>query len=225
MKKKLLFLFSVMLAFLVIPTNAYASDAATDVITYDEYVSAVTEEYAKYGVDYKVLEGPDDDVVFTQDMLNERLAQVRQEQTSRLVSNGAARSVVGVSSSVEDGVGANGIEPRIAMPVTKNFDYTQRFSPVPGAAWADICLRLNGTYDVQYADPWSINSVQSFQKGGYLNFVSWTQLSSGGSMGAHSFTGWATGLLAVEYTEPNTGLLVGYTEEYTISHTWTNLTQ
>lgn len=224
MKKRLLFLFSVMLALLVMPINAYATDAGIGVISYDEYVSAVTREYAKYGVEYRVLEGPDEDVVFTQDMLDERIAQVQQEQVSRLVSNSAARLTASAASSIAGNVNETGMEPRIAMPVTKNFDYTQRFSPVPGLAWADICLRLNGTYDVQYADPWSINSVQSFQKGQYLNFVSWTQHSSGGSMGAHSFSGWATGLLAVEYTEPNTGLLVGYTEEYTISHTWTNLT-
>lgn len=223
MKKRLIFLFSVMLALFVVPTSVCATDTGTEAISYEDYVSAITGEYARYGVDCRVIEGPKEDVVFTQDMLDERVSQIRQEQVSRLASNAAANLAICVSNSGVDNAESLGIEPRIVMPVTENFDHIQRLSPVPGLAWADICLRLNGTYDVQYSHPQSINSVTSFQMGNYLNFVSWTQTSSGGSMGSHSFTGWATGLLTVEYTEPNSGILMGNTQEYTIAHTWTDL--
>lgn len=62
--------------------------------------------------------------------------------------------------------------------------------------------------------------------GPYVNFKSWTQNSASPSL--YTFPGstvkllalFVNGTLTVEYTEPNTGLLVGYTSSHALNNMW-----
>ena len=212
-------------------TPAFAlSPTATDdqIISFEEYFDAVHAEFAKYGIDYQVLE-KNDDFVFTQKILDDRLTEIREAMSQTSVSNNtdcdfnAATTVTTITPRTSTSGSSSTNAARI-MPVEQVYQYQQYLEcPVaPGLAWAYICIEVVALVDAQGGNLMSIEDYSSFQKGFYLNFVNWEQRSMEVEPDymTGSFTATVNGKLTVEYTEPHSGLLVGHTSEHTFSHTF-----
>lgn len=226
MKKLMSCILSLALCFsLAIPAFAFTSDPAENqVITFEEYFATVHEEFAKYGIDYQVIER-NDDFVFTQKVLNEKITEIQDTMSKTTVSYNRdydPDAEATVNSSVSS-VG-NEISAARIMPVEQVFQHEVYLECpyAPTLAWAYICMEVVALVDLQGGNLMSIESYSSFQKGAYLNFVSWQQrsMSVNPNYMAGTFRATVNGLLTVEYTEPTTGLLVGYTSEHTFSHTF-----
>lgn len=213
----------------VLAANETTYSDSSSVISFETYYDSVRSEYAKYGVGYEVIE-KNDDFVFTQQILDDKLAEIRKTMQNTTVSYNVNYNPQSVADSLEVFNEAaveshdNSAIIRNYMPVNKTYQYSKYLEcpAAPGLAWAYICMEVNAKIDIQYNDIMSILSYSSFQKGAYLNFVSWTQRSMKVTPNYTDdyITATVTGLLTVEYTEPNTNLLVGYTSEHTFSHTF-----
>lgn len=99
--------------------------------------------------------------------------------------------------------------------------YVSLFSP-SGMGSADFAITLTATADAQYDTFLNIKNYTCKQSGAYVNFKSWvvTSKSHKISNGNKNCTVTFVGDLTVEYTEPTTGLLVGYTSTHQIDCTF-----
>ena len=103
----------------------------------------------------------------------------------------------------------------------RSTQYVSLFSP-SGMGSADFAITLTATADAQYDTFLNIKNYTCKQSGAYVNFKSWvvTSKSHKISNGNKNCTVTFVGDLTVEYTEPTTGLLVGYTSTHQIDCTF-----
>ena len=220
MKKKIIaVLISISLVFSM-SVPAFAAEQSTDdtVISFETFYEALRSEYEKFGITFEVIERTDPDFVYTQGLLDNKIAEIRETMLNSHVMESTGIEIV------DSSIASNSITPYSYMPAEITYQHLQLLQcPAAGdLAWATICLEVVALVDGQYDDLMSIISYSSFQKGPYLNFVSWTQRSITVDPNYYNNSIWAsvTGLMTVEYTDPYIGMLVGYTSEHTISHTF-----
>lgn len=220
MKKKIIaVLISISLLFSM-SVPAFAAEPSTDdtVISFETFYEALRSEYEKFGITFEVIERTDPDFVYTQGLLDDKIAEIRETMLNSHVMESTGIEII------DSSIASNSITPYSYMPAEIPYQYMEVvYSPgAAGLAWATICLEVVALVDGQYDDLMGIISYTSFQKGSYLNFVSWTQRSMTVTPNYYnnSIRASATGLLTVEYTDTVIGMLVGYTSEHTISHTF-----
>lgn len=200
--------------------SEYLSD---DQISFEEYYSILKTEYAKYGIQYEILQRSDD-VVFTKDLLKKQLKAVEQQGKVYLQQQKEEQkpNIKTIESSNIDLLDYSIIQPML-MYVIKNNVSDQVFRSPSGLGEANIRLVSSATADADTGRYLWINSYSNYQYGPYVNYKSWVITSEScyiGSIygGNNTMTHYVSGLLTVEYTEVNTGLLVGYTSSHSVTN-------
>ena len=196
--------------------SVFAVGNQDSVITFEEYYDAVRSAYARHGVEYEVI-AQNPSFVFTQEILNEKLEAIEAAYATNNTKEAESSSWV---------AGNQGIAPTAYMPVERKYRYTEEVrSPEPAvaaASFADICITVYATVDIEHDDLMYINSYESYQLGYAYNFVSWEEKDIFVDMDARTDTFYAeaTGIVTFEYTEAHTGLTIRHSSEHTISHTF-----
>lgn len=213
MKKLLSGIFTLALVLMCFPVSAFASEShsAEEVIPLEEYYASMKSLYAEYGVIYEILDF-DEDYIFTREFLNEQLTNTR-EKLEASVSQTTVSVVTNGTTSV-DRVG--GIEPFALMPYDYSAtQYVTLLSP-SGMGSAQFAITLTATADAQYDTFLNIKNYTCKQNGAYVNFKSWTETSKSHKLsnGNKNCTVTFVGDLTIEYTEPTTGILAGYTSTH-----------
>ena len=178
---------------LSLPQNAYAAQSSRDneIISFDEYYSAMKEEYAKYGITYEIYQ-KNDDYIFTKGVLRENLNNARQQgKIYKQQKEDEMKNIIELNKDLS--VDNNNQYTTRIMPVTVTKQSYQTVSSPMYIGSAEICLETRATVDVNN-DKWiSVNYVTSYQSGAYVNFKSWVHNSS--SYSIYVFPGTSVSML------------------------------
>lgn len=208
--------------------NAFAAtDSSDEVISFEEYYSTLRDEYFEYGITYEVYQ-KNDDFVYTKNLLEAQLVKARQEgieliKQQQEIEKQSAVILAELKKSIE--IEDRNIVTPMVMYITRNFSSIQTVTSPSGMGRADICLEAEATADADKGYFLWINSYDNYQSGYYVNFKSWdvtyekcTVESFHGTRNAVFYE--VEGRLTIEYTEPKTGLLVGYTSSHSLPIMW-----
>ena len=175
--------------------------AAEDVVTIEEYERALAAEYAKYGVEFKVLDY-DDDITLTRDTLNNQLAKVEQVANSF--------KIIEVTDDINSSLATQNISP-LAMYYDKDVYKDWTVSNAYGSATmrSEANVTMNGSNN----EVISINSYETYQHGTFVNFDDWQTTSM--TVKKNSTKGYIDmtikGRVTFSYADPYTGIKTGYT--------------
>ncbi len=145
--KKYIRNFSLLLVIvLYIPCTVFASGNDDEIISFDEYYTALKDEYAKYGMDFEILDA-DEEVIFTQEILNEQIEIAKEFRNGLKVK---AHNTYDVNNPVE--TKEYMVQPRRIMPVDYNWGTSYTISSpdsyrVPG--YMDVYIGVYGEVNVQ----------------------------------------------------------------------------
>lgn len=211
MRKMLSLVLAMLLNVAMLPVSASAAEVnanepnAVQYITIEEYEHALQEEGAKYGIACNVI-SYDPSVQLTTGMLENALENVRKYAESPKVSHA---EVIYVERQKDDT-----LMPSSLMPVTEDFYQTFTVGNIWGTA--EMKLRANITYNVQDYSVMNVNSAVAYQSGAYTNFVSWETTSityRERYPDSRTVTFNVKGLSSFSFTDPNSFITTGYTDE------------
>lgn len=138
-----------------------------EIVSIEEYVAAVQEEAAKYGIRCYLIDY-DPDFKITREMLEAEVERIRKAGGFVVQEIGPGQQEVTVSEARD----IISYSIARAMPVTKNVYNTFRVaSPLYGSA--TIRVDANVTVNVQNGDVMSVNSVSARPTGVYVGLKSW----------------------------------------------------
>lgn len=215
MKKIITGILTLSILLSVFATNVFAATPQEKVISYNEYYTAMKTLYAQYGVKYEILK-KNSDVVLTESLLEKQLNSAKQQL--EIYAETSSNTTV-INMTPQSNIASSGdVSINSLMPYAYSYTQNYRINSPSGMGYACFNVTLKATADAQYSTFLSINSYTCKQAGSYMNFKSWTQtsksyrLSQANQLCIMNFIG----NLTVEYTEPNTGMLVGYTSRHNI---------
>lgn len=186
--------------------NAFAADTTNEIIAFEEYYMEIKSEYAKYGINYEILQH-NDSVILTKGMLEKQLILARQQGENQNNQNNNQETVKNLK---------NNIGPSRIMPVTYSLINKHTLQSPCGFGSAEFAVEINVTENIERNYFMSLNSKKCYQDGAYLNFKSWKQESITHIFDSNGIAVKVKGKLKVEYKEPNTGFVVGYTSDHEI---------
>lgn len=218
MKRALSFVLTLTMLMSLFTVPAFAATTPTsdqnNAISFEEYNSTVTKEYAKFHIKYECVDY-DRSFVFTDELLKQKLEEIRETASQFNYSPS-------IGAFIEPSVQIASVKPKTISPFgftdqVNYYTYVTAKSPSNMGA-ADIEITTNVTRDVQASKFVRINSCKSRQYGGGINFKSWKHVSDNLSINASQtmVNGTVKGTLTIEYTEPTTGIKVTYSSD----HAW-----
>lgn len=220
MKKTLSFILSIMFVLTMSPLCVHAaeSEAVGEVISFDEYYESMKALYSEYNIDYEIL-AVDEDLVFTRELLERQLMETR-EKLENSASSASVHIVASETGRQDKTTGDNSTRALMPYAYQESCDVYIMSPSTMGSAW--FRMTLNATADAQYNTFLSINSYTFRQNGGYVNFKSWNEISKSHVLSSdrQKCTVTFVGDLVVEYTEPYTGILAGWTSTHEIEYTF-----
>lgn len=194
-----------------IPASAAFDEAKgrDRVISIEEYVSALQEAYAEYGVKVELLDY-DPTVTITYGMLCDELATVEYKATTIEIRELSSDVVYKQDQHEENSLHA--------MPITATASTTWNITKPGGSAY--MKTTVTAKVDPINNAVVSVTSYSTKQSGAFVNFLSWTTSSHTGRRNSPS-----TGRIAVTIEGdcrfaqaiPGSGTIIGYT--YEISQT------
>ena len=183
---------------------AYANEI-TKHISIKEYERILKAEYAKYGVEMKVLDY-DENKNITRDVLNDELAKVEYIANSFKVTDVYNNEPINFSISSLD----------VIAPLGIFYNKTVFANWIISNAYGNANMRseANVTIDGGNSNIVSINSKSTYQVGSFINFDNWTTTSMVVTPNSPS-TGYIkmdiSGRATFSYADPYTGIKTGYT--------------
>ena len=187
--------------------GAFDETAFDDLISIDEYETAIQTEGKKYGMEFYFTEH-DSNVKVKREHLNQALNDIR--------TYGETKETNTLSINKSDSV-FNNISP-YNMPVTKNVSKAFLIKNMYGRV--NMRADANVTVNVQNGDVISVNSTDAYPNGSYSGFVDWN-LKNITSQCNVPRKGWIRltiyGTAQFEYTDPYTNYPTGYYSNEAIS--------
>ena len=211
MKKFLCSFMVLSLAITLFHSYSFAAERenANEVISFEEYYSAMREIYAEYGVTFEIIDA-NENYVYTVAFLNDQL----QNAQEMLEANKSDADTVVISMPDNDSVGVYSLMPYA-------YSSTQYYSVISptGMGAADFAVTLNATADAQHKTFLSIKDYTCNQYGYYFNLKSWTETSKSHSLSNDKqvCTVNFIGDLTIEYTDPITNNVHAYTSTHQIT--------
>ncbi len=210
------------MVFSISPTNVLAAQSKSEMISFDDYYHAMKAEYAKYGIKYEIIQS-NHDINFTKELLDKQLSTARYQGEEYIKQQQEeTQQAEKVAISYIQNMSARSIMP---VQITDISDHT--FKSPSGMGEVGVRLKSTATYDVNGGRFIGVDSYSSYQYGTYVNLKSWTVTdetctiaSLGDGLYNNCIRHYVRGLLVIEYTEPNTGLLVGYTSAHSVIRYW-----
>lgn len=177
-------------------------DSSSEIISLQEYMEAVSNEYLKYNVTCKLTnpDQPSDMLVITRETLNKRLEMIREERESYQPN---------IEIGGSENASINHIAPR-NMPFTRVETFSRGVSPnVYG--YMDLQFTVTYTGNAQYGKLTGVKSVDLRQVRSY-NLKSWTYdgYHWGFLNNNKTIQIAASGTAVFEYKDP----LIGVTQTY-----------
>lgn len=216
MKKKfLLVMLALMMIFTSFPTTVFAAELNSDeIISFEQYYSAMKAEYAKYGHTYEVLQ-KNEDLVFTKKLLDESLKLVNQRfsEENSVIEAKLVESNDNINANASQEFGILSVDPVVKFAdftVSNRFYYKAR---------AGFRIEAHLTDNVISGIFISFDSCTCYQYGTYNFLKDWEIISLDYWLSSDQKS--ADGNIIIratfEYNEPNTGILVGDTYDYEVS--------
>lgn len=157
---------------MLLSTFAFSAFAAEEnVITYEQYFNTIKNECAKYGIEAVPLYDRQLDI-YTVSLLNEVLVNIADLAQRKMQES---QSDIEIVERVNEDVLKDILHPRVMPCSVELVSDGVRVSNLTG--WADICIELSVTMDAQNSYVFSVDEAETYQYGGYVNFVSWEELS------------------------------------------------
>ena len=209
MKKKL---FHVLVAVIItsmfpISVNAaeFVSQGTTQSITIEEYERAIQKECIKYGVEAFILDY-DPNICITEDMLIHGVNKAREYAQSVSVNEITIDNNVREHADSEENNTPYGI-----MPFTDDYSATFLVENTYGSA--EMRLDANITTNIANNTIMYVNSVDVYQLGAFVNFVSWENTNITYEKD-YPHNCWVTftikGKVTFAYADPWTSITTGY---------------
>ena len=211
MKNKL-FIVTLLLCFIFCNLTTVFAAADTNVISIQEYTETLQNAYAKYNVEFEVLDCGDN-VVITRDILNRDLRNVDKVAKSF--------KVVDLEVTVED-ASPNFTDANFIVPLSMFYNKTVYVDWVIWSVYGNAGMRskANVTIDGGNSQIAAVNSYSTYQYGVFINFDKWTTTSMSVTKNSPS-AGYikmvVKGKVTFSYADPVTGIKTGYTS--TVSKT------
>lgn len=177
MKNKVaIFVLTILCVTLFVPTAFAAEVDDNNIITFEEYEKVIQDEFAKYNLEFKFTQTPDEDLVITQTMLDMELARISEMMKNNVPY--VTESSILRSDSVENySSSENGIEP-YAMIVEKTYKQPISVYADDGFTAADIVVQVKTTIDADRIVGVEILSCESYHEGLSFFFKGWDQQSA-----------------------------------------------
>ena len=217
--KRLRKLVLVMLALVMLinnPTSVFAAQQSSsdEIISFEEYYSAMKAEYAKFGHTYEVLQ-KNDDFVYTKKILEENLKIADQRLKDSQENLVVDVSVVDSGNTTnKDNVTTSELSTMASslINVTKYLDF-RIYDQYTSKASAGFRIEAKLTDNPIAGYFYSFDSCNVYQYGTYTFLNSWSLLSLNYYLSSDKkrAVGSLTIRITFEYTEPSTGILVGDT--------------
>lgn len=206
----------------VLATYSQEDFMKQDIISFDEYSSAIKAEYEKYGIKYEILEEKEG-IVLTKSLLERKLETARAQGELYMQEEASKQKEREIIE--RDFIDISNIKPMVMYVNKTYYDYQTVTSPSKMGK-AQICLEGQATADADTGVFLWVNYGKSYQSGPYINLKSWSEDSKDCFL--YTFPGttvkflalFVEGTLTVEYTDPDTGLLIGYTSSHTLNIMW-----
>lgn len=202
------------------PTTVFAAELNSDdeIISFEEYYSAMKAEYAKYGHTYEILQ-KNDDVVLTKTLLEKQIALVDERLSKQntvleatLLDN---NNIIKANSDKEIGVPSSDRGIQSYDRAVKYFDFVV-YDPYFILAYAGFRIEavIVGNVISGYLN--YFESCSCYQYGPYSLLKDWEVVSLDYGISSDQKYANIDAVVRVtfEYTEPNTGFLVGDTLDY-----------
>lgn len=224
MKKVLIGMLTVMLVMVGTLSPIAATSYIEGNIPVEEYYVQMKAEYAKYGVEYDVVDfGSVKEV--SRKALEEGLASVREDgrlYQERRAMQMAKMNVMEEYFEKDSDLQLDTVTPLGSMFINKTFTQDGEFIKVGGLCRAVIRMTVNTTCEANNQEFVSIDSISSKKVGVALNFKSWRETDQVPRISGNVISAYVEGDLTFEYTEPNTGLTVSVTYEELVYGIWSS---
>lgn len=164
--KKSLCLVTFAIVLFITPLNAFAADSE---LTFDEFFTALQNEYAKYNI-HMYVTPKDKTIIFTQELLNEELAKIPQ------IAKAYNETDIAFSIGSDKKSGNNyDLSPRI-MPVDRTVSlYGKATNILLAGAFCEIKLDVYTTVDVSTDKFIAVNGHSSYKSGYAVNYKGYSE--------------------------------------------------
>jgi hypothetical protein len=206
-----------------LPINAFAAQSNSDeIISFEDYYSAMKAEYAKYGHTYEVLQ-KNDDFVFTKKVLQEQIKLV--DKGFKEAEKNSVIDAQLIDSTDNNIVNADTVNAESAtsfastsllIPTTK-YSYACISDPYYYKAQANFRFEAHLTENVIAGYIYSFDSCSFYQYGVFTFLKDWSLNSLTYSLSNGVAHATASVRITFQYEEPKTGILIGDTFYQTIN--------